>query len=107
MKAAYHRTGVEPDGADAVFDEPNVPASARASAIAAVEGDLGRWFSPAPGPLTRAETCFYTNFPDDEFLVERSVFSARVLVAATCSGHSFKLAPVTGRRLAERLISGE
>ena len=44
-----------------------------------------------------AETCLYTNTPDERFVVERH---GRIVVAAACNGQGFQLAPETGRRVA-------
>ena len=49
-----------------------------------------------PAPV-KAETCFYTNTDDDRFILERH---DRIVVGSACSGHSFKFAPATGKRLA-------
>jgi sarcosine oxidase len=49
-----------------------------------------------PEPV-HAETCLYTNTPDESFVLERH---GRVVVGSACSGHAFKFAPVVGRRLA-------
>ena len=45
-----------------------------------------------------AETCFYTNTRDENFILERH---DRVVVGSACSGHAFKFAPLIGNRLAE------
>jgi sarcosine oxidase len=45
----------------------------------------------------RAETCLYTNTPDESFVLERH---GRIVVGSACSGHGFKFAPVVGHRLA-------
>jgi sarcosine oxidase len=45
----------------------------------------------------RAETCLYTNAPDERFVLERR---GRIVVGSPCSGHGFKFAPVVGERLA-------
>jgi len=45
-----------------------------------------------------AETCLYTVTDDEDFIIDRR---GPVVIGSTCSGHGFKFAPVTGRRLAE------
>lgn len=50
-----------------------------------------------PEPI-HAETCIYTNTPDDRFVLERH---GNVVVGSPCSGHGFKFAPLIGERLAE------
>jgi monomeric sarcosine oxidase len=44
-----------------------------------------------------AETCLYTNTPDEHFVLERH---GRVVVGSPCSGHGFKFAPYVGEVLA-------
>jgi sarcosine oxidase len=53
-----------------------------------------------PRPLL-AETCLYTNTPDERFILERH---GRVVVGSACSGHGFKFAPAVGERLAELAV---
>ncbi len=45
----------------------------------------------------RAETCLYTNTPNERFIVERH---GRLVIGSACSGHGFKFAPAIGDRLA-------
>jgi sarcosine oxidase len=44
-----------------------------------------------------AETCLYTNTPDEQFILERR---GRIVVACACNGQGFQFAPETGERLA-------
>ncbi|MDQ3914698.1 MAG: FAD-dependent oxidoreductase [Actinomycetota bacterium] len=44
-----------------------------------------------------AETCIYTNTPDQSFVLERH---GDVVIGSPCSGHGFKFAPLIGKRLA-------
>ena len=53
-----------------------------------------------PEPI-RAETCVYTNMPDERFVIERR---GRYVIGSACSGHGFKFAPAVGELLA-RLAS--
>jgi sarcosine oxidase len=67
----------------------------------ALVGELATWAAArlplaSPEPV-HAETCLYTNTPDESFVLERH---GRVVVGSACSGHGFKFAPVVGRRLA-------
>jgi sarcosine oxidase len=48
-----------------------------------------------------AETCIYTNTPDERFIVERH---GRLVIGSACSGHGFKFAPEIGNRLATLAI---
>lgn len=93
MKAAHHRR-------DGATDDPDVEVGPDPAALAAVEARLGEWFDPGPGARLDARTCFYTNAPDDAFLLEAAPGHERVLVVSACSGHAFKLAPLTGEAAA-------
>jgi sarcosine oxidase len=50
----------------------------------------------------RAETCLYTNTPDERFIIERH---GRLIIGSACSGHGFKFAPAVGNRLAELALA--
>ncbi|MBM4367927.1 MAG: FAD-dependent oxidoreductase [Deltaproteobacteria bacterium] len=93
MKAAFHDHGAGPG------DDPGDDASPSAGAVEAVESRLREWLTGGPGPVLRRETCFYTNAEGDQFLAGWT--SDRVYTVSACSGHAFKLAPLTGRRAAE------
>src|SRR5207253_8233878 len=89
------KVGVSGSGRAADPDEPGAPDQEivrSAAAWAARRYDL---LDDAP---VRAETCLYTNRPDERFVVERH---GRVIVGSACSGHGFKFAPAVGERLAE------
>ncbi|HYH28365.1 MAG TPA: FAD-dependent oxidoreductase [Actinomycetota bacterium] len=45
-----------------------------------------------------AETCLYTNTPDEDFVLDRA---GPVVVGSPCSGHGFKFAPLIGEMLAD------
>lgn len=63
---------------------------------------LGAWvaerFPGAQAHPHHAETCFYTNTPDERFVVERR---GPLVVGSPCSGHGFKFAPLIGEMLAD------
>ncbi|MFN2388147.1 MAG: FAD-dependent oxidoreductase [Actinomycetota bacterium] len=44
-----------------------------------------------------AETCLYTNAPEERFILERR---GSIVVGSACSGHGFKFAPLIGARVA-------
>jgi sarcosine oxidase len=88
LKAGLHMTGAPADP-----DEPGAPDAALAAGTAAW---VARQFRGAT-PLDRLETCLYTTTADERFVLERH---GRVVVGSPCSGHGFKFAPATGRRLA-------
>lgn len=49
-----------------------------------------------------AETCLYTNTPDEDFILERR---GPIVIGSPCSGHGFKFAPAIGERLADLAAS--
>lgn len=54
----------------------------------------------------RAEVCLYTNTPDDDFLIDTTPSSDRVVVVSACSGHGFKHSAAIGEAVAQRLATG-
>jgi sarcosine oxidase len=47
------------------------------------------------------QTCIYTRFPDDDFIIDLHPKEPRIVVASPCSGHGFKFASVIGEILAD------
>ena len=95
LKVAAHHSGVR---ADQVL--------ATAVPDARVVERLSKWVGerlPAltPTPI-RTETCLYTVAPDERLLLFRE---GPLVVGAACSGHAFKFAPATGRRLANLALA--
>jgi sarcosine oxidase len=90
LKAAEHHAGPVTD--------PDAEGEVSEASLAR----LGEWvrdrFSEAEGDAHHAETCIYTNTPDEHFILERR---GPVVIGSPCSGHGFKFAPWIGRRLAE------
>jgi sarcosine oxidase len=90
LKAALHTRGPLTDP-----DEP-----ARRPSPGVVDR-LAAWvdatFPRLEVEMSGAETCLYTNTPDERFVLERR---GRVVVAAACNGQGFQLAPESGRRAA-------
>jgi sarcosine oxidase len=89
LKIGRHKTGPAADP-----DEDGGPDPEIVEQVAAVVRDRFPTAEPSPA---HAETCFYTNTDDDRFVLERY---GRIVVGSACSGHSFKFAPATGKRLA-------
>lgn len=50
-----------------------------------------------------AETCLYTVTEDEDFIIDRR---GPIVIGSPCSGHGFKFAPVSGKRLAELALAG-
>jgi sarcosine oxidase len=89
LKAGLHRGGTETD--------PDEPGAADDGIVAwAAEWVAGRYPEADASPLA-AETCIYTNRPDESFVLERH---GRIVVGSACSGHGFKFAPLVGTTLA-------
>lgn len=74
----------------------NQQAVARLSAWVA-----GKYPEADPHPH-HAETCLYTNTPDEDFILERR---GPMVIGSACSGHGFKFAPAIGERLADLATS--
>jgi sarcosine oxidase len=93
-KVAEHHAGpvTDPDS-DGVVNRESV---ARIS-----EWVAGRY--PDADPVAHhAETCIYTNTPDEDFILERR---GPIVIGSPCSGHGFKFAPAIGERLADLATS--
>jgi monomeric sarcosine oxidase len=67
------------------------------ASIARLRDWVGVRYPGAASSPAYAETCLYTNTPDEHFVLERH---GRVVVGSPCSGHGFKFAPYTGEVLA-------
>ena len=99
IKAALHRIG----GGD---DDPDQDPGPDPAAIEHVRAFLARQLAVRLGPTLHAETCLYTNTPDEHFLIGALPGHPRVVVGSACSGHGFKFGPLTGRLLAELALHG-
>jgi sarcosine oxidase len=90
LKAALHARGplTDPD------QPPQRPSPGAVDRLAAW---VDTTFPRLKVRIGGAETCLYTNTPDERFVVERR---GRIVVAAACNGQGFQLAPETGRRVA-------
>jgi sarcosine oxidase len=64
---------------------------------------ISRYFPGADGPKLAAETCLFTNTPDEHFLIGRQ---EGVSFAAGFSGHGFKFCSVVGEILADLALDG-
>ena len=93
MKLAAHHEG-EITSVDALRREvsPDEQAAFRALVAPYVAG-----LAPAP---TDASVCFYTNTPDEHFLLDRHPRHQSVYMVSACSGHGFKFAPALGELVA-------
>jgi monomeric sarcosine oxidase len=90
LKAAEHSRGpiADPDS----HQRPD------AEAVRRITGWVRGLFPAAAPTPHHVETCFYTNAPEDRFIVERR---GDIVIGSACSGQGFQFAPLVGRRLAE------
>lgn len=68
-----------------------------------LRGAVTRYFPDADGPRLAAETCLFTNTPDEHFLIG---CQEGVSFAAGFSGHGFKFCSVVGEILADLALDG-
>ena len=57
-------------------------------------------------PLVESRVCQYANSPDGHLIVDRHPRADNVFIVGGGSGHSFKLGPVIGERVADSVIDG-
>src|SRR5215475_11015141 len=94
----HHRDeAVDPDHYD-----HNVSAADEATIRTVLKAHL----PDAGGRLLAAQTCLYTMTRDGDFIIDRLPGCPQVVVAAPCSGHGFKFAPVVGEILADLAATG-
>jgi glycine/D-amino acid oxidase-like deaminating enzyme len=99
IKAALHGVGSGDDDPDA-HEAPD------ARAIERVRGFLSEQLAIPVGDLLHAETCLYTNTPDERFVIGPLPGHPNVVVGSICSGHGFKFGPLMGRLLAGLAMDG-
>ena len=93
VKAALH--GVSPEG-----DDPDAHGDLDARAIERTREFLGAQLTVRVAETLHAETCLYTNTPDENFILGALPGYPRLVVGSACSGHGFKFGPLVGRLLA-------
>ena len=89
LKVGSHKRGTPAD--------PDVVAGPDPALVAEIAEWTGERFPRANPEPMGAESCFYTTTDDERFVIERH---GRIVVGSACSGHAFKFAPATGKRLA-------
>lgn len=57
--------------------------------------------------MTNVETCFYTDAPNRDFVIDHLPDDSRIVIGSACSGHAFKFAPLTGKILSEMVMNGK
>jgi sarcosine oxidase len=100
MKLAKHHHG------DEAVDPESFPREVSAADEAMIRGAIATHIPAADGKLLSAETCLYTNTPDDDFVIDRLPGHPQIIIASPCSGHGFKFAPVLGEILADLALIG-
>jgi sarcosine oxidase len=96
----YHHLG-ERGPVESLSREPN------AADEAALRAMVREVFPGADGPLMALKTCFFTNTPDEHFIVDTLPGHPQVVVASPCSGHGFKFASVMGEVLVDLAMNSE
>ncbi|KAB1073504.1 N-methyl-L-tryptophan oxidase [Methylobacterium planeticum] len=67
---------------------------------------LRRYFPGADGPTMALRACFFTNTPDEHFVIDTLPDLPQVVVASPCSGHGYKFCSVVGEILADLSTAG-
>ena len=68
---------------------------------------VARYFPRANGPTMALRACFFTNTPDEHFIIDTLPGQPQVIVASPCSGHGYKFCSVIGEVLADVATTGE
>ncbi|MCC6792223.1 MAG: N-methyl-L-tryptophan oxidase [Thermomicrobiales bacterium] len=99
VKVMIDRIGTEvaPDDPDRSIDAASLD-RLRDYAMAMMPGLTGK--------VIDAVSCRYTMTPDEDFVLDRHPAHPNIVVAASCSGHGFKFAPVIGEILADLALDG-
>jgi len=90
----YHHL-CERGAADTLAREPN------AADEDALRRGLRAFFPDADGEVLALRTCFFTNTPDEHFVIDRLPDRPEIIVASPCSGHGFKFSSAIGEILAD------
>lgn len=98
---------VADDTREGSFDPSTADREVRATKLNQIRKYLGYRF-PAlrDAPMTEARVCQYSNSPNGHFLLDRHPEADNVFLAGAGCGHGFKLGPVIGRIMAERILQG-
>lgn len=98
---------VADDTREGSFDVTSADREVRVATLNQVRDYLGYRF-PAlrDAPMTEARVCQYSNSPNGHFLLDRHPEADNVFLAGAGCGHGFKLGPMIGRIMAERVLKG-
>jgi sarcosine oxidase len=95
LKLAEHHNG-ETSTADAIRREVSPAEPEQFLEFAAP-------FVPGLGAPSATAVCFYTNTPDEHFILDRHPRHDREYLVSACSGHGFKFAPAIGELVADEI----
>lgn len=98
VKVAGHekRRQVDPDNLERLPDE---------AYFTALREYLSWRIPGLPAQPSQTKTCLYTVAPHDDFMVDRLPGFSRGVFASACSGHGFKFSILTGKMLADMILS--
>ena len=97
MKVCRH------SGGQSVADPTTMDRSLDQEELSAVESFMDQRMHFGRKRMVHHSSCMYTMSPDGHFIVDRVPDHDNVVFAAGLSGHGFKLAPVIGKYLVDRL----
>jgi sarcosine oxidase len=86
--------------------DPDASPPPEAAESAKLHDFLARTVPAAAGRLLDAQACLFTMTPDAAFVLDLHPDAPNVVVAAACSGHGFKFAPVVGEIAADLADEG-
>ena len=95
LKAGEHIAGPETD--------PDKEGTVNDASVERLQNWVADRFPLAGREVLHAETCLYTNTPDEHFVLRRY---GKVVVGSPCSGHGFKFGPLIGEQLADLAEQG-
>jgi sarcosine oxidase len=64
-----------------------------------------KYFPLGSGPTMALRSCFFTNTPDEHFIVDFHPEYPQVILASPCSGHGYKFCSVMGEILADLALA--
>jgi sarcosine oxidase len=99
VKLASHHLGesVDPDAPRRPSDD---------SYASQMAGYAAARFDGLTRQVTHAETCLYTNTPDEDFLIDAVPNMPHVWLVSGCSGHGFKFTVLLGKIAGEAVTEG-
>lgn len=98
VKAGLHHDG------DRVNHPDELDRDVHPEDVETVRRELRRLLPSAVGAVERSSTCFYTNTPDEHYLIDRHPGLDRVVFASACSGHGFKASAAVGEALVSMVL---